>query len=155
MSAAERLSQLDQLNAKELCGKTVTALDALLDVMNEETMLLRAGELKKASILTPKKSQMSQDYVTLARAVKREAGRLKLEAPIEISQLKKRHESLATQMAENLRVLACAKNVAQDLLTDVAKSMGANSKPKTYGAGAKLTSDNAAPLSGLSLDRAL
>ena len=155
MSAAQRLSQIDQLDARVLCVKTSNALDALLDVMNQETMLLRAGKLKDAGLLTPKKSQLSQDYVTLARSVKREAERLKIEAPNEIKQLKNRHESLATQMAENLRVLATARNVTQDLLNDVAKSVGNATKPQTYNIAGKLANETANSMKGISLNKAL
>ncbi len=155
MSAANRLAQLDNLEANDLCNKTSMALDALLDIMNQETMLLRAGRLKEAGVLTPKKSQISQDYVTLARAVKREAERLKIQAPLAIEKLKIKHESLATQMADNLRVLATARNVTQDLLSDVAKSVGNSQKPKTYDTGGIISSQNTAPIKGLSVDRAL
>ncbi len=155
MSAANRLAQLDNLEANDLCTKTSMALDALLDIMNQETMLLRAGHLKEAGVLTPKKSQMSQDYVTLARAVKREATRLKAQAPLAIEKLKIKHESLATQMADNLRVLATSRNVTQDLLSDVAKSVGNSQKPKTYNTGGIISTQNNAPIKGLSIDRAL
>ncbi len=155
MSAAQRLTQIDKLDARILCNKTSSALDALLDVMNQETMLLRAGKLKDAGLLTPKKSQLSQDYVTLARSVKREAERLKIEAPNEIKQLKNRHESLATQMAENLRVLATAKNLTQDLLSDVAKSVGNATKPQTYGAGGRISNETNNAMKGISLNKAL
>ena len=155
MSAAQRIAQIDQLNAHDLCIKTSSALDALLDVMNQETMLLRAGKLKDAGLLTPKKSQLSQDYVTLARSVKREAERLKIEVPNEIKQLKTRHESLATQMAENLRVLATARNVTQDLLSDVAKSVGNSTRPQTYNVTGKLASETNNSMKGISLNKAL
>ncbi len=155
MSAVQRIAQLDQLEANDLCNRTSIALDALLDVMNQETVLLRAGRLKEASVLTPKKSQMSQDYVTLARAVKRETARLKSQAPVAVQNLKNRHESLATQMAENLRVLATARNVTQDLLSDVAKSVGNTQKPKTYNNGGIIPKQTNEVIKGLAIDRAL
>ncbi len=155
MNAAQRLDQLDSLDANELCAKTDSKLSALVNVMNRETMLLRAGHLKEAGTLTPEKTQLSQDYVMLARAVKREAKRLKIEAPEQLNQLQARHESLATQMADNLRVLATAKTVAQDILSDVAKSVGASEKPKTYNDSGLLSSQKPQVARGLSIDRAL
>ncbi len=155
MTASEKLSQIDQLEANELCAKTDSKLSQLVNIMNRETMLLREGHLKEAGTLTPEKTQIAQDYVMLARAIQREGKRLKAQAPESLSKLQQRHESLATQMAENLRVLATAKNVAEDLLSDVAKSVGANSKPKTYDTSGHLSSNSPEVARGLSIDKAL
>ena len=155
MSAATRLSQLDGLDANELCRITDTKLTALVDIMNRETMLLRAGHLKEASTLTAEKTQLSQDYVMLARSVQREGERLRKEAPIRLDRLQQRHESLATQMAENLRVLATAKTVAEDLISDIATTIGKNARPDTYNTAGHLSSSSPQIARGLSVDRAL
>ncbi len=155
MSARENIEQINNLPAEQLCAIAEEKLEALVDIMNKETMLLRAGHLKEASALTPEKTQFAQDYVMLARAIQREAKRLKNQAPENLNKLQQRHESLATQMAENLRVLATAKNVAQDILSDVAKAVGANSEPKIYNMDAKLNSDKAKMAKGLSINKAL
>ena len=155
MSAAKRITQLNQLDAYELCDKTDRKLVALVDILNKETMLLRAGRLKEAGTLTPEKTQLCQDYVMLARTVKRESERLKKQAPEQLNSLQQRHESLATQMAENLRVLATAKTVAEDILSDVARSVSANAKPKTYNTSGYLSSESPDMAHGLAIDRAL
>ena len=155
MTAQNRLEELDQLDGTELCTRTDAALTKLLDIMNKETMLLRAGKMKEAGTLTPEKTQFSQDYVMLARAIQREAKRLQTEVPTQLEALQRRHESLATQMAENLRVIATARDVTESLLTDVAKSVGADAKPKTYGSEGVLSNNKPEMARGLSLDRAL
>ena len=43
MTAAARLAALDSLPADELCQLAESALTALVNVMNQETTLLRAG----------------------------------------------------------------------------------------------------------------
>ena len=53
MTAAARLAALDGLPADELCRMAEIALSALVDVMNQETTLLRAGHMRQASALTP------------------------------------------------------------------------------------------------------
>ena len=42
-----------------------------------------------------------------------------------VERLRSGHERLATQMAENLKVIATARAVTEDLLTDVATAIGA------------------------------
>ena len=66
------------------------------------------------------------------------------------------HEKLATQMAENLRVIATARSVTKDLLNDVATAISAKARPRsTYGATGQVTAPAAAPASGVSINRAL
>jgi len=155
MTAAARLAALDGLPADELCRMAEIALSALVDVMNQETTLLRAGHMRQASALTPEKARLAQDYVGFARAVQRQSERLRAEAPQAIERLRLGHESLATQMAENLRVLATARMVTEDLLTDVAKIVGQQNQAKTYGRGGAITADPAASARGIAINRAL
>ena len=155
MTAAARLAALDSLPADELCLTVETALTALVDIMNQETVLLRAGRMRQAGELTPEKTRMAQDYVTFARAVQRQNVRLKQDAPDAIERLRLGHERLATQMAENLRVLATAKMVTEDLLTDVARIVGQQDRTKTYGQAGTISTSPANSARGIAVNRAL
>lgn len=155
-TAAERLAALDALAAPELCGLASRTLDALVSILNQETTLLRAGRMRDASALTADKTQLAQDYMTYARSVQRQLPRLRAEAPQAVDDLHRMHDRLATQMAENLRVIATARAVTEDLLTDVAAAMNANARPRTYGAGGLLAQQATlgAGSQGLSINRA-
>ena len=155
MTAAARLAALDSLPADDLCRMAEVALSALVDVMNQETVLLRAGHMRQAGALTPEKTRLAQDYVSFARAVQRQGDRLRAEAPKAIDRLKQGHESLATQMAENLRVLATARTVTEDLLTDVAQIVGQQNKAKTYGRAGAVASDPASSARGIAVNRSM
>jgi len=155
VTAAARLNALDTLPADELCQLAATALAALVDVMNQETTLLRAGHLRQASVLTPDKARLAQDYVGFARSVQRQTERLKRDAPQAIDRLRHGHEALATQMAENLRVLATARNVTEDILTDVAQIVGQQNKARAYGRAGTITADPASSARGIAVNRAL
>lgn len=154
-NAAERLAALDSLPARELCGLASQTLERLVGILNQETTLLRAGHVRESSALTADKTMLAQDYMTYARAVQRQLPRLKAEAPQALDLLQKLHERLATQMAENLRVIATARAVTEDLLTDVATAMNAASKPRTYSPAGQLATKPTPPASGLSINRAL
>jgi flagellar biosynthesis/type III secretory pathway chaperone len=154
-SAAERLKAIDTLPANDLCGIALSTLDRLVTILNEETVLLRSGRLREANELTSEKTRLAQDYMGFARSVQRELPRLKVEAPAMVEAMKVRHEQFATQMAENLRVIATAKAVTEDLLTDVANAMNASQRPKTYGAGGTMTGQPPTAATGVSINRAL
>ncbi|KKC35668.1 hypothetical protein WH87_15730 [Devosia epidermidihirudinis] len=130
-------------------------MSALVNVMNEETTLLRAGHVRQASTLTPDKARLAQDYVGFARSVQRQGDRLRAEAPTAVERLKLGHESLATQMAENLRVLATARTVTEDILTDVAKVVGQQNKAKTYGRAGTIAADPGSAARGIAINRSL
>lgn len=154
MTARDRIAALDELDATELCASAESTLQSLVEIMNEETTLLRAGHFRQASALTGHKTTLAQEYVTLARTVQRQLPRLRLEAPEELERLESGHERLATQMAENLRVVATVRDVTETLLTDVAAAVGGQSQPKTYDASGEMTaSTNSAR--GISINRAL
>ncbi|MBU1335556.1 MAG: flagellar protein FlgN [Alphaproteobacteria bacterium] len=155
MTAAARLAALDSLPAEELCNMAELALASLVNVMNEETTLLRAGHMRQAGTLTPEKTRLAQDYVGFARSVQRQSARLKLQAPDAIERLRLGHERLATQMAENLRVLATARMVTEDILTDVAKVVGQQNRAKTYGRAGTITVDPGSSARGIAINRAL
>jgi hypothetical protein len=155
MTAAARLAALDSLPAEELCNMAELALASLVNVMNEGTTLLRAGHMRQAGTLTPEKTRLAQDYVGFARSVQRQSARLKQQAPDAIERLRLGHERLATQMAENLRVLATARMVTEDILTDVAKVVGQQNQAKTYGRAGTITVDPGSSARGIAINRAL
>lgn len=153
MNAAQRLALIDDLPAAELCRRAMETLEALCSIMNQETTLLRAGRLKEAGTLTGEKTALAQDYVGLVRSIQRQTSRLLRDAPNEVRQLRAGHERLATQMAENLKVLATAKSLTESVLGDVAQAVGANARAKTYGASGELSPAPAAAR-GIAINRA-
>jgi len=156
MSAAERLAELDSLPGRELVGRVEATLNALVTIMNQETTLLRAGHVKDASQLTSEKTRLAQDYVGLSRSVQRQLLRLRAEVPVDLDRLRGGHERLATQMAENLRVIATAKDVTESILTEVADTIGAQGRTRTYGASGQIQSGSASHAArGIAVNRAL
>lgn len=154
MTAAQRLAALDELPARDLIAFTEGTLAALVQIMNQETTLLRSGRHREAGALSAEKTRLAQEYVGYSRAVQRQLGRLAQEAPADVSRLRSGHDQLATQLAENLKVIAVARRVTEDLLTDVAQHVARTSRPKTYGATGELSSAVAAS-GGIAINRAL
>jgi hypothetical protein len=154
VSAAQRLAALDDLPARDLIAVTHETLTALVRAMNDETTLLRAGRHREAAPHSAEKTRLAQEYVSYSRAVQRQFDRLKTEAPGDIAMLRSGHEGLATQMAENLKVIATARAVTEDLLTDVARQVARADRPKTYGTAGELTQPRAVT-GGIAINRSL
>lgn len=154
MTAAERIASLDNLAPAELCARAEAALTRLVDVMNRETVMLRTGQWRAAENVTAEKAQLAQDYVVIARAVQRSGPRINAEAPHLVERLKSLHERFATQMAENLRVLATSRDVTENLLSDVAQQVAKANQPQTY-APAGQVQRPVPSTPGLSINRSL
>ncbi len=154
-TAGARIESQRNMDAPTLCRTTNSALQNLANIMNQETTLLRNGHYEEASKLSEQKALIAQEYVGLARVVQHQASRLNEQAPAELRLLQAEHEKLATQMAENLRVLATAKTVTQNLLNDVATSVGQAEAPKTYGVSGQINSKGAGHAHGISINRSL
>ena len=154
-SAHDRLHAQRQMDASTLCRSTKAALENLANIMNQETMLLRTGHYQEAADLSEQKSQIAQEYVGLARVVQHQSARLFEQAPNDLKTLQAEHEKLATQMAENLRVLATAKTVSQNVLGDVAKSVGQSERPKTYAPTGQMSTSAKSDASGIAVNRSL
>ena len=153
MTAAQRIAQLDDLPARDLIAVTAETLRALVEVMNHETTLLRAGRHSEAGSFGAEKTRLAQDYVSYSRAVQRQLERLNREAPGQVADLRTGHERLATQIGENLKVIATARMVTEDLLNDVAQQLARANRPKTYGAAGTLNIP-APATGGLAVNRA-
>lgn len=154
-AAAERLAELDNMPGRELIARAEGTLNALVSIMNEETTLLRAGRVKDAGQLTSEKTRLAQDYVGLSRSVQRQLFRLRDEVPADLQRLQSGHERLATQMAENLKVIATARDVTESVLSDVAETVGAQNRTKTYGANGHVQSTAGGHARGIAVNRAL
>ena len=139
-----------------LINATRNALGRLAEIMNEETTLLRNGQYEQAAGLSARKATIGQEYVQLARKVQKDARSLRETAPRHIRQLQNEHEKLATQIAQNLKVLATARTVAQSILSDVAESISRTGQPDTYAPDGHVTPPTRdGQASGISFNRSL
>lgn len=118
---------------EDVCADAHDTLTKLVDIMNNETTLLQAGRLIEASECAGPKAELAQKYVGLARAIQHNTDILKETAPHLLMDLQKHQTALTTQMAENMRVLATAKSLSEEIVGDVAAQLGQIQKPKTYG----------------------
>ncbi len=155
MSASKTSASQNQSDARTLCISTKEVLDNLADIMNQETVLLRAGRYQQSAQISAEKAEVAQQYVALARLVQNKHEWLMSQAPDEMKTLVAGHEKLTTQMAENLRVLATARDVTQTLLSDVATGVGRTGQPNTYGASGKMNNPASQLANGIAVNRAL
>lgn len=125
------------VTSQEMADKLVAKLDEsmgeLLELLREETRLVKAGRLKAASELTAEKEEKSTLYTRLMLVARDEIAALKHYAPEATAALIKRHELFRSEVQINLAVLDTARDVAEGLMRTVALEVGRATLPQTYG----------------------
>jgi hypothetical protein len=130
-------------------------MDGLKSVVEEETALVRAGELRKATGLEPRKSELAGRYFKAAQRLKASAKFLSRAVPADMGALGQRHGELQAALKANLIVLATAHSVSEGIVRRLSGEMSRKSAPQTYGASGRACAPNPALARPLALSRTL
>lgn len=139
--------------AEALLEEVTQAVADLVALIEEETRLVRRGALFAASDLQAEKSRLSARYVKLRFRVRENAvaiGRLPSER---IRLLTERHEAFAEMLKINMSVLATAREVAEDIIRNVAVEVGKTRNPATYDSSLRTRRRATISARGIALDR--
>ncbi|WP_119308099.1 hypothetical protein [Cohaesibacter haloalkalitolerans] len=120
-------------DVQRLLGAIEQIMDALDSILIEETELLRKGELKQALDLVEAKNQLSIQYMLLQKAIAANASIVKQLAPQDAEQLARRHQMFQNTLQANLAVIATAREVSSELVSDINEQIQKGAKAKTYG----------------------
>ncbi|MTI19265.1 hypothetical protein E1162_18645 [Rhodobacteraceae bacterium RKSG542] len=121
--------------AMQFCQRFETALTNLVTVINEETDILKRGELKSLSVVAPKKSAAIHTYMHGVRLAQKNAIALGNLAPQAVAQMREQHSTIRPILQKNLSVVATARSVTDTVVETVAKAVGSSMQTKTYSAG--------------------
>lgn len=140
MTQAKRVSQqISNLSeAEALLGRIGDAMVALVNVFEEETRLVKAGKLKAATDLTPKKTELASDYLLEIETLKRNAPYLSKTVPSQIDELRKAHAAFKDILSLNLKVVSTAQSVAESIVRGATEDATNRASPTGYGANGKI-----------------
>ncbi|PLX37245.1 MAG: flagellar protein FlgN [Hyphomicrobiales bacterium] len=138
-------------DARALCADMAATMDALIDAIEQETALIRAGKLFAANDMHPSKSELAERYLADVEKMRQNSLALGRFAPAQVDALRRRHEEFRALLQINLAVLATARQVSQDLVHSVARKLGAKGQPQNYGSNGSMAPSG--PMArGISLD---
>jgi hypothetical protein len=112
-------------------------MDGLEAVVAEETELVRAGQLRKATGLGPKKGELSGRYFKAAEGLKANGKFLARVVPQDVGALARRHERLQAALKTNQVVLATAHAVSEGIMRRLSGDLGRKTSPQVYGASGR------------------
>jgi flagellar biosynthesis/type III secretory pathway chaperone len=142
-------------DADALAAHYVEVMDSLLDVIQQETELVRAGSLAQASVLEPKKTELSRLYVADTLRLRANRAQLAQIAPEVMPELVRRHNDFRTLLQINLTVLATAHAVSEGIVRGVSGELVRKSAPQTYGASGRANTPDPRAAQPLAVSRML
>lgn len=142
-------------DANELAAHFISVMDALLDVIQQETEFVRAGQLKQAAALEQTKTELSRLYV--ADTLRLRASRPTIEqiAPQTMPELIRRHNDFRALLQINLTVLATAHAVSEGIVRGVSGELSRKAAPSTYGASGRANAPNPRSAPPMAVSRVL
>jgi hypothetical protein len=133
----------------------IGVMDALLGTVEEETALVRAGNLTEAAKLEATKAELSGMYIADTGRIRASQVYLDRVTPIMATELQKRHELFRAVLQMNLTVLATAHAVSESIMRGVSSELARKATPQAYGASGHATRPSAAAMKPLTLSRVL
>ncbi len=130
-AAATRVFTRQQV--EDLCLAVEAQMEALVDLVSEETALVRAGRLFAAGELQDRKSECARTFIESFETVQRLRVEIERAAPGLIDRLRRRHEEFRSVLQVNLAVLAAAREVSENLIGSIATGVGKPAAPTAYG----------------------
>ena len=118
--------------ARELAERLTDVMNALLGVLERETELVRAGDVREAMKLAEKKGELSARYTHAMGYLKASQGYLVQNAPELVATLHRQHDIFRGRLQMNLTVLATAHAVTEGIVRGVNVEMQRRNVPNTY-----------------------
>jgi hypothetical protein len=123
--------------ARKLAEGLMEAMNDLLAVIERETELVRAGNIRDSIKLETTKNELSQRYIGAITGVKASQKYLAQATPDLLSALRRHHDVFRAMLQVNLTVLATAHAVSEGIVRGVNAEIQRKSIPQTYNAMGK------------------
>ena len=141
--------------ARKLAEHLMEVMSALLAVIERETELVRAGKIREAMALEPKKTDLSRRYVNALAYLKASQKYLYKVAPELLTTLHRNHDVFRAMLQINLTVLATAHAVSESIVRGVNTELQRRNIPNTYTANGRRAVPGPRHMTPLSVSRSL
>jgi hypothetical protein len=123
--------------AQQVMSHLADVMDALLDLVEQETALVRAGKLRESAALEPTKANLAGLFMNDSARLKVSKDFIKQTQPEALASLRGRHDRFRALLQINLTVLATAHAVSEGIMRGVAQEVTRKTAPQTYGASGR------------------
>ena len=141
--------------ARKVAEQLMDAMNALLGLVERETELVRAGQVREAMTLESKKQELSRNYVSAVSELKTSQAQLAKSAPELLSTLHRHHDAFRAMLQVNLTVLATAHAVSESVVRGVNAEIQKRNVPNTYTAAGRRAAPGPRHITPLAVSRSL
>lgn len=140
---------------RKLAEDLMDAMSALLGLIERETELVRAGNVREAMMLESRKQELSRNYVGAVSQLKANQAQLAKSAPELLSTLHRHHDAFRAMLQVNLTVLATAHAVSESVVRGVNAEIQKRNVPNTYTAAGRRATPGPRHITPLTVSRSL
>lgn len=130
-----------QADAEAAIGDLTRLIEKLSGVIEEETKLVRAGHLRRATALEQQKSQLAGQLYVAGERLKAGA-RLAKSMPARCVELAKVQDKFRALLQKNMVVLATAHAVSEGIMRRLSGDLTRKAAPQVYGASGRTATPN-------------
>lgn len=136
---AKRITQAirSRDEAEMLLRRIGDSMVKLVQIFEQETKLVEAGQIARAAELTRQKADLAAVYLREIELLKSHSGFIGQTVPVLVDELRRAHQTFREILSHNLRVVATAQSVAEGILRGAADESNRQAAPKGYGADGK------------------
>lgn len=141
--------------ARQLAEGLMKIMSTLLGIVERETELVRAGNVREAMALDAEKGEMSRQYVDAISKLTHSRDYLKQSTPELLTALHRHHDTFRAMLQVNLTVLATAHAVSEGIIRGVNGEMQRKSLPNGYTAAGQRAMPGPRHVTPLTVSRSL
>lgn len=141
--------------ARALAEGLIKIMSSLLGIVEQETELVRAGNVRDAVALESRKSEMSRQYIDAVGRLAQSRDYLKQSTPDLLTALHRHHDTFRAMLQVNLTVLATAHAVSEGIVRGVNGEMQRRNLPNGYTAAGHRAAPGPRHVTPLSVSRSL
>ena len=141
--------------ARKLAEELMEVMSGLLGVIERETELVRAGDIREAIRLEGEKGALSRRYMIAVESLKNAQKYLSQVSPDLLATLRRHHDTFRAMLQINLTVLATAHAVSEGIVRGVNAELQRKNIPSTYTASGQRAAPGPRNITPLSVSRSL
>lgn len=141
--------------ARDVIRMLDETITALVEVIEEEDRLVRAGKLSEVARLSPTKTGYARRYLAGSLRLRDSLPRLRGDLGGELGAVKARHAAFQDRLQSNLTALATAHAVSEGIVRGVAGELSRNASPQIYGASGRTPLPDPLHMKPLAVSRSL
>ena len=154
-ASAARPTASTPAQIRKLAEDLMDAMSGLLGVIERETELVRAGDIREAIRLEEQKSELSRRYMTSVANIQAAQKLLAQAAPELLATLRRNHDTFRAMLQVNLTVLATAHAVSEGIVRGVNTEIQRRNIPNTYTAAGQRAAPGPRHITPLAVSRSL